>query len=134
MLDFPYSQADKIAKLVPNDFQIVFFAGADAQTQDCGLRYPFALDADITIDAAGAWQDGIREDDTYAQILKVVPIPSNIRGKYVTVEFESLEYISLQNSKLQELDFSLKSLSGSSINFIRNEFSEVYINLMLKKF
>ena len=71
---------------------------------------------------------------TYANILKVVPIPANSREKYVTVEFDTLEYIPLQFSEIQELDFSLKSLSGANIKFIRNDFSEVFLNLIFKRF
>ena len=71
---------------------------------------------------------------TYANILKVVPIPANSKGKYVTVEFDKLEYIPLQNSEIQELDFSLRSLSGADLRFIENDFCEVFVNLIFKKF
>ena len=71
---------------------------------------------------------------TYANILKVVPIPGNSREKYVTVEFDTLEYIPLQFSEVQELDFTLRSISGANIKFIRKDFCEVFLNLIFKKF
>ena len=72
--------------------------------------------------------------DTYEKILKVVPIPNDSKGKYVTVEFDEPEYIPLQQSEIQELDFSLQGLSGAKVNFRGNEFSEVFLNLIFKKF
>ena len=71
---------------------------------------------------------------TYANILKVVPIPANSKGKYVTVEFDKLEYIPLQYPEIQEIDFSLRSLSGADLRFIENDFCEVFVNLIFKKF
>ena len=69
-----------------------------------------------------------------ANILKMVPIPAEFKGDYVTVDVKILKYIPLQNFEIQELDFTLKSLSGAYINFIEKEFCEVYINLIFKKF
>ena len=68
---------------------------------------------------------------TCANILKMVPIPAEFKGDYVTVDVKILKYIPLQNFEIQELDFTLKSLSGAYINFIEKEFCEVYINFIL---
>lgn len=71
---------------------------------------------------------------TFAKILKVIAVPQKTQGKYVTLEFDSLEYIPLLHSEICELDFTLKGVSGAELKFHKSEFSEIYMNLIFKKF
>ena len=72
--------------------------------------------------------------DGYEKILKIVPIPQDSISKYVTLDFDVLEYLPLQHIQLRELDFELKTSSGGDLRFIRNNLDIVYISLMFKRF
>ena len=70
---------------------------------------------------------------TMAKILKIIPLIESTRKKYEFIEFETLEYIPIVFSELQTLSFELRSHTGSLLKFKDDMYSEVYINLILKK-
>ena len=69
-------------------------------------------------------------DTKYLKILKIVPI-KEADSEYVTIEFENDEYVGVQTSHPNYLEFILRSHTGQLIDF-ENDDENVIIDLKFK--
>ena len=69
--------------------------------------------------------------NTYFPILKIIPIGSLSKDKYISVDFEHLEFIKLNVEYLKNLHFQLKHLNGDFVEFADNK--KIILNLVVKK-
>ena len=70
-------------------------------------------------------------DTKYLPILKIVPIRQS-DSEYITIEFKNEEYIGIQTSHPNYLEFILRSHTGELLNFTNNKES-VIVDLSFRK-
>ena len=70
-------------------------------------------------------------DTKYLPILKIIPI-KNIDSEYITIEFKNDEYIGIQVSHPNYLEFVLRSHTGELLEFA-NTVENVILDLSFKK-
>ena len=69
-------------------------------------------------------------DNKYLKILKVVPVKES-KSEYITVEFENEEYVGIQISYPNYLEFILRSHTGNLLEF-SDEYENIIIDLAFK--
>ena len=69
-------------------------------------------------------------DSKYLQILKIVPVKES-KSEYITIEFENEEYVGIQISHPNYLEFTIRSHTGELIDFEDNN-GHVIIDLSFK--
>ena len=74
---------------------------------------------------------------TMSRILKTINIPNEEEkeGQYITINFDNLDFMSIENTHLNELDFALLNHSGEELSFKDTTmYNDTNINLVFKRF
>ena len=70
-----------------------------------------------------------------SRILKTLHIPTDSDGRYVTINFQNLDFMPIENTHLNELDFTLLNHSEEEISFRKTIMhTDTHINLVFKHF
>ena len=68
----------------------------------------------------------------FHKLLKVIPIEQDFYSSYKIIEFENPEFLELSTSEIYQIDFELRTPSGSLIEF-KEQNAETFLNLTLKR-